>query len=248
AGPGPASDPLAASPTTRAALDLGRALLVVDDREAARGELTFALRAATEREDAIILAEALQQHGEFRQSQRAAQGWLSAGDRDPRVWRLAYPVAYPDATLVHAASFDVEPALVWAVMRQESAFSPVAVSTSNAQGLMQVIPSTWTWIAELKRETPGDPFDPDTNVRYGTFYLRWLLNYFDGDVELAVASYNRGQGYIRRLYEGDLVGGDKDELFRHIDALETREYLQRVTLYLETYRALYGVEILAREP
>ena len=248
-GPGPITDPAATSATARAALDLARGLLVVDDREAARGELLFALRSADEREDVIVLAEALQQqHGEFRQSQRAAQALLSAGDRDPRVWRLAYPAAYPDATLAHAAAFDVEPTLVWAVMRQESAFSPWAVSTSNAQGLMQVIPSTWSWIAELQRETPGDPFDPDTNVRYGTYYLRWLLNYFDGDLELAVASYNRGQGYIRRLFEGDLVGLAKDDLYRHIDALETREYLQRVTLNLEVYRALYDRETLARGP
>jgi soluble lytic murein transglycosylase len=248
-GAGPDPDPLAASESTRAALDLARSLMIVDDREAALGELMFALRAASDREDAILLAQALQRLGEFRQSQRAAQAFVSAGDRDPRVWRLAYPIAYPDATLVHAAAFDVEPALVWAVMRQESAFSPVAVSSSNAQGLMQVIPSTWDWLAELQREPPGDPFDPDTNVRYGTYYLRWLLNYFGGDLELAVASYNRGQGYIRRLFEGDQVASDKDELYRHIDALETREYLQRVTLHLETYRALYGgEERLAQAP
>jgi soluble lytic murein transglycosylase len=239
---GPDPDPLAASESTRAALDLARSLMIVDDREAALGELMFALRAASDREDAILLAQALQRLGEFRQSQRAGQAFVSAGDRDPHVWRLAYPIAYPDATLVHGVAFDVEPALVLAVMRQESAFSPVAVSSSNAQGLMQVIPSTWDWLAELQREPPGDPFDPDTNVRYGTYYLRWLLNYFGGDLELAVASYNRGQGYIRRLFEGDLVASDKDELYRHIDALETREYLQRVTLHLETYRALYGSE------
>ncbi len=247
-GPGAPIDPAAASDRTRHALDLARALMTVDDAEAAIGELTFALRAADERDDVVLLAEALQRAGEFRQSQRTAQAWVSAGDRDPRIWRLAYPLAYPNATLAHAATFDVEPELVLAVMRQESAFSPVAVSTSNAQGLMQVIPSTWNWIAELKRETPGDPFDPDTNVRYGTYYLRWLLNYFDGDVELAVASYNRGQGYIRRLFEGELVARDKDELFRHIDALETREYLQRVTLHVETYRALYGADLLAGTP
>jgi soluble lytic murein transglycosylase len=246
--PAAVGDPSAVGAAAREALDLARALMIVGDPQAAQGELMFALRSADDREDAIVLAEALQGIGEFRQSQRAAQGWLSGGDRDPRVWRLAYPLAYPGSTLVHAAAFDVEPALVWAVMRQESAFSPVAVSTSNAQGLMQVIPSTWDWLAELQRERPGDPFDPDTNVRYGAYYLRWLLNYFDGDVELAVASYNRGQGYIRRLFEGEVVASDKDELYRHIDALETREYLQRVTLHLETYRALYGAELLAHTP
>lgn len=247
-----ATDPANASSEATAALALARALQVVQDDDAARGELLFALRDAagrssgaghgdaTAREDVIVLAETLQtHHGEFRQSQRAAQALLNAGDRDPRVWRLAYPRAYPASVEASAAAFGIEPALVWAIMRQESAFSPVAVSTSNAQGLMQVIPSTWTWLAELKREPPGDPFDPDTNVRYGAYYLRWLLDYFDGDLELAIASYNRGQGYIRRLFTGDAVAGDKDELYRYIDALETREYLQLVTLHLETYRALY---------
>ncbi len=242
-----ASDPGEASAAARAALELARALMTVQDPEAARGELLFALRAASGRADAearadvIALAAALQtQYGEYRQSQRAAQALLGAGDRDPRVWRLAYPRAYPESVEAHAAAFGVEPELVWAVMRQESAFSPVAVSTSNAQGLMQVIPSTWNWLAELQREPAGDPFDPDDNVRYGAYYLRWLIDHFDGDLELAIASYNRGQGYIGRLFAGDVVDGDKDELYRHIDALETREYLQRVTLHLETYRALYG--------
>ncbi len=245
------ADPTAASdvavPSVASVLDLAHALRTVGDHEAARGELVFALRAATDREDVLQLAGALQErHAEFRQSQRAAQALLNTGDRDPRVWRLAYPRAYPDAVDAHGLAFGVEPALVWAIMRQESAFSPVAVSTSNAQGLMQVIPSTWGWLAELQSEDPDDPFDPDANVRYGTYYLRWLLDYFDGDAELVIPSYNRGQGYIRRLYEGDVVARDKDELLRHIDALETREYLQRVTLNLEVYRALYGIETEAR--
>jgi soluble lytic murein transglycosylase len=239
--------PHAAGPDAASALELARALRTVGDDEAARGELVFALRSATERGDVLVLAEALQQHhDEFRQSQRAAQALLNAGDRDPRVWRLAYPRAYPEAVVAYGTAFGVEPALVWSIMRQESAFSPVAVSTSNAQGLMQVIPSTWGWLAELQRETPGDPFDPDANVRYGTYYLRWLLDYFDGDAELVIPSYNRGQGYIRRLYEGETVAGDKDELLRYIDALETREYLQRVTVNLEIYRALYGIEADSR--
>lgn len=234
------ADPGTRPSSAAEALALARALFIVGDDEAARGELAFALRDARERSDVVLLAEALQRdHHEFRHSQRAAQALVSAGDRDARVWRLAYPRAYADAVETHAGTFGVEPALVWAVMRQESAFSPVAVSTSNAQGLLQVIPSTWAWLAELQREAPGDPFDPDTNVRYGTYYLRWLLDYFGGDLELAVASYNRGQGYIRRLFESELVARDHDELYRHIDALETREYLQAVTLHLATYRALY---------
>lgn len=239
--------PLQPSDTALAALALASALMAVEDEEAAKGELLFALRAAGDadaHDDVLLLAGMLQeQHDEFRQSQRAGQALLGAGSDDPRAWQLAYPRAYPGSTLLHANEMGVEPNLVWAIMRQESAFSPVAVSTSNAQGLMQVIPSTWDWLAELQREAPGDPFDPDTNIRYGSFYLRWLTNYFGGDVGLVIPSYNRGQGYIRRLYEGDVVAFDKDELLRQIDALETREYLQRVGVNLEIYRRLYPEDV-----
>jgi len=226
------------------ALALARALAQVHDHDAARGELVFAMRASDEPAEIVALAEALQTvHGEFRQSMRAANALIGQGVVDERVWRLAWPQAYPDAVARYAEAFDVEPALVWSVMRQESAFSPVALSHANAMGLMQVIPSTWNWLAELQREPPGDPYDPTANVRYGTYYLRWLLDYFDGDMELVVTSYNRGQGYMRRLFQGDVVRGDKDEMYRHIDALETREYLQRVMVNLETYRQLYGSDL-----
>ena len=225
-------------------LALARALAQVHDVEAARGELVFAMRASDDPAEVVTLAEALQQvHGEYRQSMRAASALIGQGVHDVRVWQLAWPQAYPEKVERYADAFEVEPALVWSVMRQESAFSDVALSHANAMGLMQVIPSTWTWLAELQREPPGDPFEPAANVRYGTYYLRWLLDYFDDDIELTVTSYNRGQGYIRRLFQGDLVRGDKDELYRHIDALETREYLQRVMVNLETYRTLYGSEL-----
>lgn len=220
-------------------IELAHRLARIGDLEAAIGELLFALRASREPAETVAIAEQLQLLGEFRQSQRAAALLLNAGLRDRRVYELAYPKAYPEVVLREAARHQLEPALIWAVMHQESAFFPRAVSVANAQGLMQVIPSTWNWLAELQREAPGDPFDIATNVRYGAFYLRWLLNYLGGDLELVVASYNRGQGYIRRLYEGELVARDRDEFYRHIDAFETREYLQRVMVNYQIYRALY---------
>ena len=70
-------------------------------------------------------------------------------------------------------------------------------------------------------------------------YLAWLMNYWDDDVELVIASYNGGQGYVRRIFEADFVAGDKDEFYREIDRSETREYLQRVYENLAVYRTLY---------
>jgi soluble lytic murein transglycosylase len=230
------------SDATQATYALAQALLRAGDGEAARGEVLFAMRdrvATGELEDAIFLAQWLQQHGEYRHSTRIAQGLLAGARDDLRLWHLTYPRAHRASVEWAAETFGVEPAWIWAIMKQESAFAPFALSTSNAQGLMQVIPSTWTWLAELQREAPGDPFDPETNIRYGAYYLAWLTRYFDGDRELATASYNRGQGYIGRLFAGPEVAGQKEELYRFIDSLETREYLQIVSVNLEIYRALY---------
>lgn len=209
---------------------------------AAVGELLFALRQAETAGDVLAtveLAELLQGVDEYRQSVRAARDLLSRGQDDLRVWRLAYPPAWPLAVVEETALNGVEPALIWAVMRQESAFSPVAISRSGAQGLMQVMPTTWDWIAELRSEEPTDPFQVHQNIAYGATYLGWLMRYFDGDEELVIAGYNGGQGYVRRLFESEWVAEDKDEFYREIDQPETREYLQRVYENLAVYRVLY---------
>ncbi len=248
--PDPASAPVDAgvelSQEVAAALDLATALYIVNEHEAAVGELLLALLGAEERgseaADVLALIEMLQSMDEYRQSSRAARALLAAGENDLRAWYGAYPAAWPREVLSAATVEGIESALVWAVMRQESAFYPQAISVANAQGLMQVIPSTWDWIAELMREQPRHPFDVAANIAYGSHYLAWLTRYFDGDLELVIASYNGGQGYVRRLFEADHVSQVKDEFYREIDRSETREYLQRVAENLEVYRALYGAD------
>ena len=241
---GPSRDDLAA--TAPPALDAARLLAETGDPDGARLVLSFALREAQD-EDAseahlVALGEALGALGEYRQPQRVAAALLAAGSEQYRTWRLAYPEAWPDRVRLEAKHADVDPHLVWAVMRRESAFFPDAVSRSGAQGLMQVMPTTWDWLAEILDEPPGDPFDVDANIRYGATYLGWLDDHFAGDEHLIVPSYNRGQGYIGRLFDGDEVRRDKDELFRAIDALETREYLQAVLATRDVYDALAAFE------
>jgi soluble lytic murein transglycosylase len=212
------------------------------DVPGARLVLIFALRAAESEAEQVALGEALQALGEFREPQRAGSTWLAAGSEQLRTWRLAYPEAWPQQVGREAKEAGVDPALIWAVMRRESAFYPDAISRSGAQGLMQVMPSTWDWLAELQDEPPADPFDVAANIRYGTFYLGWLQDHFRGEVRLAVASYNRGQGYIGRLFDSDEVRRDMDELMRAIDALETREYLQAVWRFYRIYQGLDRLE------
>ncbi|MEZ4605916.1 MAG: transglycosylase SLT domain-containing protein [Deinococcales bacterium] len=229
------------APVTPYALDLALALEDVGDNNAALGELAFALRSAKDEATMVALAKALQDLGEYRHSSRAAESYLWRGSQNLDTWRLAYPKAYPAMVENEATKQELDPELVWAVMRVESRFFPRALSSANAKGLMQFIPSTWEWMAEYQKESPGDPYEPRDNIRYGTVYLRYLLNYFDGDVELAIPSYNGGQGYIRKLYESSAVAENKVDFYRLIDKRETREYLQKVMVDYAIYKALYAL-------
>ncbi|KAA0682305.1 lytic transglycosylase domain-containing protein [Roseomonas genomospecies 6] len=97
--------------------------------------------------------------------------------------------------LVHktAPQYGLDPALVMAVIRVESAFRSDAVSPKEAAGLMQLIPDT------AERFGVSDVFDPAQNIRGGVRYLRWLLAYFQGDVTLALAGYNAGERAVDRF-------------------------------------------------
>jgi soluble lytic murein transglycosylase-like protein len=92
-----------------------------------------------------------------------------------------------------APEYGVSPRLALAVIRAESNFDPTAVSSKNAQGLMQLIPET------AVRFNVRKPFDPEQNIRGGLSYLRWLLAYYKGDVTLVAAAYNAGEGAVNRF-------------------------------------------------
>ena len=89
----------------------------------------------------------------------------------------------------------VDPRFIHAVIKQESKYNAKAVSYAGAQGLMQMMPAT------AKRFGLKDPFDPAANVEAGTKYLKWLLERFNGDVSLALAGYNAGEGSVDK-YKG----------------------------------------------
>jgi soluble lytic murein transglycosylase-like protein len=89
----------------------------------------------------------------------------------------------------------VDPRFIHAVIQQESKYNPKAVSPVGAKGLMQMMPAT------AERFGLKDPFDPTANVEAGTKYLKWLLKRFDGDVSLALAGYNAGEGSVDK-YKG----------------------------------------------
>lgn len=94
-----------------------------------------------------------------------------------------------------ASYYEIDPALVMAVIRAESGFNINALSNKNAQGLMQLIPET------AERFGVSNSWDPVQNIRGGTAYLHWLLRHFDGRVDWVLAAYNAGEGAVER-YNG----------------------------------------------
>jgi hypothetical protein len=96
-----------------------------------------------------------------------------------------------DKIIIDAAKkFDIDAALVSAVIKAESDFNPREVSNKGARGLMQLMPAT------AQRFGVTDAYDPEANIYAGTRYLRWLLKTFDDNADLAVAAYNAGEGNI----------------------------------------------------
>jgi soluble lytic murein transglycosylase len=155
--------------------------------------------------------------------------------------RLRYPLEYEHIVTGHARNYDLDPALLAAVIYRESKFDPDAVSASGAIGLMQLLPDTAQGIAQLTGGTGfrlKDLYDPEINVRYGSFYLRRLLQKYDGDTELALAAYHAGQGNVDEW----LADGER------IAFAETREYVDDVLALRDVYRRAYGEELRIENP
>jgi len=149
--------------------------------------------------------------------------------------RLRYPLEYDHIVTGHAQNYDLDPALLAAVIYRESKFDANAKSSSGAVGLMQLLPDTARGIA---LHTGGSQFevadlwDPEINVRYGAFYLRRLLNQY-GNVRLALAAYNAGQANV----DDWLANGEG------IAFPETRQYVDEVLAARDVYAKTYADEL-----
>ena len=155
-------------------------------------------------------------------------------------WQLAYPHAYEPDVILRANAYHVPPELAWAVMRQESAFAPEVVSSAGARGLMQVMPATLGEMNQLLNASyaPGDAFLPGPNINVCVRYLSQMLEYYNGDADLAIMAYNAGPATVDTWKELP-TSKDRDDLLRFVPYGETREYLERVSLDALIYQEVY---------
>ena len=147
-------------------------------------------------------------------------------------WDCAFPQPYSADVRATAVEEAVDTALVYGVMRQESAFNPAIVSPASAYGLLQLIPDTAAKLAKAEDLKPEDAdeahlVDPAINVRLGTRYLRDLVARFDGQLPLAVAAYNAGEDAVDR-WKARGANLDVDTFVERIPYAETRTYVVKV--------------------
>ncbi|MBR2391195.1 MAG: lytic transglycosylase domain-containing protein [Clostridia bacterium] len=145
---------------------------------------------------------------------------------------VLYPTKFKNIVVQNAKVYSLEPALVYAVIKAESNFDEKAKSNSNALGLMQLLPTTANWIAEELNVSfnESDLFDPEVNVRFGCFYLKYLYDRF-GDTDVVVAAYNAGETKVK-----DWLGENGKLNVEKIDYPETRNYLKKVKGYYQIYK------------
>src|ERR1700710_2822899 len=164
---------------------------------------------------------------------------------DHAVQEVVLPLRHEDIIRQQAADKGLDPALIAGVIYTESRFRD-QTSHAGAKGLMQLLPSTADDIARRSGGTAfvrGDLANPQVNISYGSFYLRYLLQRYGGNEVLAIAAYNAGEG---RVDPGVFSPPSKGEAFdraRHIPFPETRHYVQQVLDVRARYREEYGPEL-----
>ncbi len=158
-----------------------------------------------------------------------------------------YPLSYKDLIVRMADEYNLEPWHIAAVIRCESSFNAKATSGVGARGLMQIMPETGQWLAGKFGEDDGfDPetlYNPETNVKYGCWYLSWLMKRYNRSVPLATMAYHAGHGTVDKwLADRDISADgltiDPDK----IPYESTAKYLTRVLKAYEKYEELYDYE------
>ena len=161
-------------------------------------------------------------------------------------YSLRFPMPYKQQVLEHAQARKLDPSLIYGVMRRESLFDPLARSSVGALGLMQLMPSTARNVASslgMKRPRKSDILRVENNIRFGTQYLRNVMNRFDNNVALAAAAYNAGPGNVKKWLPRDQTM-EADLWVETVPFKETRNYVQAVLAYSTVFDRSLGKSTL----
>jgi len=158
--------------------------------------------------------------------------------------KIVLPLQHEDIIRQQAREKNLDPALIAAVIYQESKFED-RTSSAGAKGLMQILPDTANFIA---RKSGGSAFEvrdlatPQINIAYGSWYLRYLIDRYNGNETLAVAAYNAGENHVDQWVR-QAGGADSFDPARDIPFAETRAYVASVSKHRKEYRKKYRHEL-----
>ena len=164
------------------------------------------------------------------------------------IWKIldrsTYPQEYSEIVSKYAAEYNIPEDVIYATIKVESNFDPEAISVAGARGLMQMLPSTFEWLTGeehlSEHLTPNLLFDPEVNIRYGTYYLKYLYTKFDHNWDTVAAAYNGGEGNVakwladERYSDGNGNITDFPEKFS-----ETENYVKAIARERKNYQELY---------
>lgn len=153
-----------------------------------------------------------------------------------------YPINYIEEIQKYSDEYGVDPKVVLAIMRVESNFKSDATSKVNAKGLMQILPDTAKHIAKLMQVDVNslDLNDPETNIKIGTYYIKYLTQNFS-NMDTVYAAYNGGIGSVNTWLKDAKYSNDGVTLY-NIPSSETKHYVYKVNKALKAYEILYGKE------
>jgi soluble lytic murein transglycosylase len=152
-----------------------------------------------------------------------------------------YPREYKELVAQYAHQYEVDPLLIYAIMKVESKYNPYAVSRSGAKGLMQIMDKTGAWGAQevnIREYTHDILFKPEANIQIGCWYVAKLIKQYEGNLNVALAAYNAGPGNVYKWRNDPKYSFDGKTLY-NIPFKETSSYVKKVQWHYKVYQFLY---------
>lgn len=173
----------------------------------------------------------------------AALGILLMSVFRTQIARAEYPCRYAEYVTYYAAKYDIDPLMLYSFIRTESNFDPAAQSDAGARGLMQITEVTFDWIktkiAPDEDLTFDDLFDPETNIRFGSYFVAYCLLRYDNHLATAAAAYHSGVGTVDGLLADPACSPDGQTL-THYPYPQMRRYVHKITTGYQRYQEIYS--------
>ncbi|EFB76630.1 lytic transglycosylase domain-containing protein [Subdoligranulum variabile] len=159
-----------------------------------------------------------------------------------KINRWEYPIQYAEYVTYYADKYDIDPLMLYAFIRTESNFDPMADSDAGARGLMQITEVTFDWIkskiAPTEDLTFEDLYDPETNIRFGSYFVSYCLLRYQDDLATAAAAYHSGWGTVDDLLAQTQYSADGKTL-DHYPYPQMRLYVKKITSSYQRYQEIY---------